>query len=227
MFWQSLGWACLPLMVLPILVIFTPDIKFINRLTRDLIVIIDWLNWGIGEIIKWALVLLILAIVASIIALSIFGLSFTKLDEVPTYFHASVIMLGSAVTLLAGQHVRVDIFYGRFSIFKKARLEIISFYALIVPVCILLLWVSQNFVAGSWRTFEGSNDPNGIQGVWLLKTLLPLFAGTVLAQAFAIAGRAALILNGQTPPNRPRAIEPLFTDTPNTALGQDMHKDGA
>ncbi len=213
-FWQSLGWASLPFLILPALILFAPKFKFINRLCFDLIAIIDGINWRIGEVVKWALIILIMATVASIIALSIFGLSFTKLNELPVYLHASVIMLGSAVTLLAGEHVRVDIFYSRFSKLKKARVEILSFYALITPVCILLIWVSQNFVAGSWRTFEGSGDADGIRGVFLLKSLLPVFAITVLLQAFAIAGRAALQLIGQDQPARPGDIGPLFGHPP-------------
>lgn len=218
LFWQSLGWACLPLLALPALVLFLPNVNFFKRLTHDLIAVIDRINWGLGEIVKWALVILILATVASIIALSIFGLSFTKLDELPIYLHASVIMLGSAVTLLAGQHVRVDIFYSRFSPAKKSALEIVSFYALTIPFCILLIWVSQSFVAGSWQTFEGSNDANGIRGIFLLKTLLPVFAITVLAQALAIAGRAALQLTGSPLPARPAGIDPLFGHKPQDGI---------
>lgn len=217
-FWQSSGWACLPLLALPILVLFTPNISFFSRLTHDLIVIIDRVNWRLGEIVKWALLILILATVMSVIALSIFGLSFTKLDELPVYLHAGVILLGSAVTLLAGQHVRVDIFYSAFSPLKKSALEIISFYALIIPFCILLIWVSQSFVAGSWQTFEGSNDANGIRGVFVIKTMLPVFALTVLAQALAIAGRASLHLTGRPTPGRPAGIDSLFGHKPQDGL---------
>ena len=209
-FWQALGWMTLPLMALPAITLFFPKANFFNRLSRDLIVIIDAVNTGIGEIIKWALPILVLAIVASIIALSIFGLSFTKLDELPIYLHAGVIMLGCAATLLASQHVRVDIIYGQLSPRGKAMIEIIAFYAFIMPVCILLLWISQRFVAGSWRGFEGSNEATGIRGIFLLKTLIPVFAVTMLAQGLSTASRAVLVLTGQTPPPLPKDVDPLF-----------------
>lgn len=207
---QALGWCSLPLLFLPALTLAFPKVMFFNALTKSLITLIDSICDGLGEVIKWALPLLVLSVVVSVIALSIFGLSFTKLDELPTYLHAAVIMLGSAATLLAGQHVRVDIFYSKFAPERRAALELIGFYALIGPICLTLLWVSQGFVSGSWRTFEGSNDPNGFRAVFLLKTLVPVFAMTVLAQAGAVCARAAFLLTGNSRPKRPVHVPALF-----------------
>lgn len=207
---KALGWSCLPFLLLPAASLVLPKVSYFSNLSQLAIRTIDYLCVGLGEIIKWALPLLVLTVVMSVVALSIFGLSFTKLDELPLYLHAAIIMLGSAATLIAGQHVRVDIFYSRFGSTRKAKLEILAFYALIVPVCLILIWMSQSFVSGAWRSLEGSTDTNGIRGVYLLKTLVPIFALTVLAQAFAIAARAALLLTGKTAPKRPVHIAPLF-----------------
>jgi len=212
---KALGWSCLPFLLLPVLNLTLPKNNYFNSLSQLVIRLIDGLCVGVGEIIKWTLPILVLTVVISVVALSIFGLSFTKLDELPLYLHASLIMLGSAATLLAGQHVRVDIFYSRYSPERKARLELLAFYALIVPVCLILIWMSQSFIAGSWRSFEGSTDTNGIRGVYLLKSLVPVFALTVLAQALAIATRAALLLTSQPEPHRPANISELFeSDNP-------------
>ncbi len=221
-FWQALGWMTLPFAALPALVLFFPKFKFINSLSKQVIIFTDTINTSLGEIIKWALPTLIVAIVASIIALSIFGLSFTKLDELPVYLHAAVIMLGCAATLLASQHVRVDIFYGRLPARGKAFVGIIAFYIFSLPVCVLLIWVSQGFVAGSWRGFEGSNEATGIRGIFLLKTLIPVFAVTMLAQTGSVAARAAMIMRGQTPPPRPRNIEDLFGQPLGDSLKDDL-----
>ncbi|MEE9347389.1 MAG: TRAP transporter small permease subunit [Robiginitomaculum sp.] len=209
----AIGWVFLPLALLPLAQLLLPKSIFISSLTRNLVTIIDGVSNGLGEAVKWALPLLVIAIVVSIIGLSIFGISFTKLDELPVYLHASLIMLGSAATLLAGQHVRVDIFHSRFSPKRRAMVDIIGFYALIMPVCLIILWTSQSFVAGSWASFEGSSDSDGIRGVFYLKTLLPLFAVMMLMQGAAIAGRAAHLRTGHALPPRPRHIAPLFEKT--------------
>jgi len=211
---QGIGWLALPFTLLPLIILLTPKFKFARDLGGHFISILDGLNYAIGEIVKWALPIMVATVVMSVVLLSIFGISITKLDELPTYMHAAVIMLGSAATLLAGQHVRVDIFHSQMSPNRRAFIDIIGFYALIIPTCIILLWMSQGFVTQSWVALEGSNEADGIRGIFLIKTLLPLFSISVLAQGLAIALRGALALRGYDRPQRPEHIPPLFGHAP-------------
>ena len=108
---QAIGWVFLPFLLLPLLCLLsTPNRKFPSGLQFSLIQLIDGFNARIGEWVKWLLVAMVVSVAFGVIALSIFGQSSTKYDESATYFHALVILLGSAATLLAGKHVRVDIF---------------------------------------------------------------------------------------------------------------------
>ncbi len=211
---QGIGWLALPFMLLPLIILCVPHIRFSRDLGGHFISILDGLNYAIGEVVKWALPVMVIAVVMSVVLLSIFGISITKMDELPTYLHAATIMLGSAATLLAGQHVRVDIFHSQMSPNRKAFIDIIGFYALIIPTCIILLWMSQGFVSQSWVALEGSNEADGIRGIFLIKTLLPLFAISVVAQGLSIALRAALALRGYERPQRPEHIPPLFGHMP-------------
>ena len=147
---------------------------------------------------------------ASVFALSIFGVTTTKWQESARYFQALIIMLGASATLLAGQHVRVDIFFSRMTDIGKARVDLIGFYLLLVPACILLTWNAQSFVGFAWAIREGSSEADGIRGVYILKTLIPIFAISMVIQGLAIATRAAMALNGQTRPARPKGIPPFF-----------------
>ncbi len=212
LFLQGAGWIFLPFLLLPFLCLLFPKVRFFKDLQRNLNVLINGFNIWAGEVVKWLLVLMVVVTAFSVIALSIFGQSWTKVDESVIYMHASVIMLGSAATLLAGQHVRVDIFYAKMSPRTRALVELIGFYALMLPFCLILLWNAQTFVHLSWSSFEGSYESDGIRGVYLLKTLIPLFALMMLAQGFAIAGRAALYLSGHSLPELPPGIEDPFGD---------------
>lgn len=215
---KGIGWAALPLLLLPALYVIAPGLRGFKPLCDTLIQLIDDVSHGVGEVIKWALPLLVLSVAFGVFALSIFGVSWTKLFESATYFHAAVIMLGSAATLLAGQHVRVDVFHDTMSQRKRAWVDFIGFYVLLAPVCLIILWDSQSFVHFAWRIFEGSSEADGIQGVFLLKTLIPIFALMMTAQALAIALRAAMCLNGQGRPARPPGISQLF------APDDELHK---
>jgi len=142
--------------------------------------------------------LLVLSVAASVFALSIFGVTTTKWLESAKYFQAFIIMLGAAATLLASQHVRVDIFHTRMSDIGKARVDL--------------------FVSFAWSIQEGSSEADGIRGVYILKTLIPIFALTMLAQGLAIATRAAMCLRGQSRPERPKSVPPFFRTSSENIL---------
>ena len=207
---QAIGWVFLPVLLLPVIYIFPHNNNALHSLSNAIIRTTDSLSFWIGEAVKWLLPILVLTVAFTVFALSIFGQSWTKLFESADYFHASVIMLGSAATLLAGQHVRVDIFHSRMSAKSRALIDFIGFYALLVPVCLIILWNSQSFVSFAWRIFEGSAEADGIRGEFLLKTLIPIFAVTMILQGLAIALRAAMCLSGQARPERPPHTPAFF-----------------
>ncbi|NNC36240.1 MAG: TRAP transporter small permease subunit [Hyphomonadaceae bacterium] len=209
---KAIGWVFLPFVVLPAMLLVVTRSMFLENFARSTIELIDQLSVSIAETIKWLLVALVVSVAFGVIALSIFGQAWTKFDESATYFHATVILLGSAATLLAGQHVRVDIFHTRMSPKSKALVEIIGFYALLLPFCLVLIWNAQSFVRLAWVSLEGSPESDGIQGLFVLKTLVSVFAVMMLVQGFSIACRAALLLTGKTPPELPNNIDPLFED---------------
>lgn len=207
---KGIGWTALPLLLLPAAYLTLPKNAGLTDISRHIIEIIDSVNYRIGEIVKWGLLALVLTTAFSVFALSIFGLAWTKLFESAIYFHGSVIMLGAAATLLAGQHVRVDVFHSSLNQTARAWVDFLGYYILLAPVCLIILWDSQSFIYFAWRIFEGSNEADGIGGVFLLKTLVPLFCITMLAQAMAIALRAAMCLRGDSRPERPVGIAQLF-----------------
>jgi len=206
----AIGWVFLPVLLLPVLYLVLPAQKFLRRFPANLIRLIDSFNFHVGEIVKWGLPLLVLSVAFSVFAISIFGISWAKLFESAKYLHAGVIMLGAAVTLLAGQHVRVDIFHTRMEEHTKALVDFAGFYLFLIPVSLIILWSSQSFVGFSWFIFEGSAETDGIRGEYLIKTLIPLFCIMMLMQGLSIALRAAMCLRGEPRPQRPKTIPPLF-----------------
>ena len=209
-FIKGVGWfACLWL-TLPALLLIWPHNKTIKSISDHTVQIIDTVSIYLGELIKWALPLLVLSVAVSVFALSIFGLSWTKLFESAQYLHAAVIMIGAAATLLMNQHVRVDIVQSRLSRPSKALVDFTGFYVGLMPVCLLLLWSSGSFIRFSWQIFEGSAEADGIRGLFLLKTLIPIFAIMLLAQGLAIALRAVAVMRGLEDPMRPAEVPDLF-----------------
>jgi len=136
------------------------------------------------------------------------------LQESITYLHGLVFMLGIAFTLQRGGHVRVDIFYRGFSPRRKALVDLVGGLLFLVPVSLLIFIFSWDYVAASWAIGETSEERSGIEGIYLLKTLLLLMPATLLLQGVAEILKSALVLMGkpsvQYPQVDPHQIEPLI-----------------
>jgi len=59
--------------------------------------------------------------------------------------------------------------------------------------------MSWDYVAASWAAREGSRDPGGLPGWYLLKSLLPLSAALLMLQAVAETLRAARVALSREP----------------------------
>jgi TRAP-type mannitol/chloroaromatic compound transport system permease small subunit len=64
---------------------------------------------------------------------------------------------------------------------------------LVLPFCILLFTVSLEYVSISWSVREGSRETSGIQGVYLLKSVILVFAVQVGLQAVSGAIKNATL----------------------------------
>ena len=65
------------------------------------------------------------------------------------------------------------------------------------PFAVALLWLSTPYATRSWAIFERSQEASGLPLVFLLKTLIPLFALLIGLQGVAQIIRSMAILRGQ------------------------------
>ena len=112
-----------------------------------------------------------------------FEISATPVREAVMYFHAIVILLGISYTLQVDEHVRVDLFYSRMSEQQKAVVNFCGHLLCLIPLCIVVIVATMPYVSGSWQTFESSAEVDGLPGIFLLKSLLPISASLLLIQA--------------------------------------------
>lgn len=120
-----------------------------------------------------------------VLARYLFSAGSIAAQEALQWLHSLIFLLGAAGTLQAGKHVRVDVFYQRLSARGQALVDIIGYLLFLLPFCTFMLWISLDYVAASWSLHEGSRDPGGLPGVFLLKTLIPLAAVLLAVQGLA------------------------------------------
>jgi len=149
-----------------------------------------------GRFISWATVTMVILVVLVVITRYFLGLGSIALQESVTYLHCLVFMMGFAFTLKHDGHVRVDIFYRGFSPRFKAIVNLIGGLLFLIPFCLLIFFISWDYVLASWVIRETSAENNGLPFIYLLKTLMLLMPVTLLLQGIAEILRSGLILSG-------------------------------
>jgi TRAP-type mannitol/chloroaromatic compound transport system permease small subunit len=149
-----------------------------------------------GRIVSWLTLATVLITFTVVVLRYVFETGSIALQESITYLHAVVFMLCAAYTLKQDAHVRVDIFYQRWSARTRAWVDLLGTLLLLVPVCVFVIISSLDYVAMSWSIHEGSQEAGGLDGVFLLKTAIPLMAGLLLLQGCALALHRLLVIAG-------------------------------
>jgi len=158
--------------------------------------IIDLMNEKIGRAISWLALLMILVQFAVVVMRYIFGLGSIFMQESIVYMHALIFLVAAGYTLLHDDHVRVDIFYGSASPRRKALVNFIGVLVFLWPLCVLILIVSTKFITAAWAVKEGSPEGSGIQAIYLLKTVIWIFAVLLILQGFSLLVNSWLVMRG-------------------------------
>jgi len=124
------------------------------------------------------------------------GLSSNTWLELQWYLFSAVFLLGAAYTLKHDAHVRVDVLYSTLSKRGKAWIDLLGTVFLLMPFCLVVLWMSWDMVVNSWAIGEQSPDPGGLPR-YPVKTLVPIALVLVLLQGVAMAIRAGAVLAGR------------------------------
>ncbi len=127
------------------------------------------------------------------------NLSSNALIETQWYLFDMVFLLGAAYTLQQNEHVRVDIFYDRFSRRQKAIADFIGTLFLLLPFSVLVIYFSWGSIVRSWTVRETSPDPGGLLRYPIKTMILVSFALLILQGISDIIKNWAIISNKRAP----------------------------
>jgi TRAP-type mannitol/chloroaromatic compound transport system permease small subunit len=144
----------------------------------------------ISRIATLAVLALVALVTANVAARYLFATGTVWLQELEWHLLAPIALFGCSYALATGDHVRVDMLYERFPPRLKHAVDLLAAVVGVV-VCVLLIKFSFGYVAKSWSTLEGSPDPGGLPGRFVLKALLPLGFALLLVQFAAMGLRHA------------------------------------
>lgn len=146
----------------------------------------DETNNILGRIFAWLSLGIVLVTFLTVIERYLFGSSEAWQNELIRYMHAALFLGAAGYALKHDSHVRVDIFYLKFSDKGKALVNLLGCIFLLIPFILTLTIYSWSFVSASWAIAEGSREFNGLGAVYILKSFILLFCFTLLLQSISI-----------------------------------------
>jgi TRAP-type mannitol/chloroaromatic compound transport system permease small subunit len=129
--------------------------------------------------------LLIAVIVIDISLRALFSLTGAWVIELEWHLFAVIFLLGIPYALQQDRHVRVDLFYEKFSKGNKRLVNLVGTLFFLLPWAIVLLITGWHYAAEAFASGEGSPNPNGIPYFFPIKAMIPLAAGLLILQAIA------------------------------------------
>lgn len=139
---------------------------------------------AMGFVLAAALLLMVLNVAFDVMMRYLFRASSVGMQEMEWHMFAVVILFGVGVALKHEAHVRVDFLYDRMQTKTKALINIIGTVLFLIPLSLLILFGSLEFVHDAYTMNEISEDPGGLPYRWIIKGMIPLaFAFLLLSAA--------------------------------------------
>ncbi|MCW8907754.1 MAG: TRAP transporter small permease subunit [Sedimenticola sp.] len=165
--------------------------------------IVDAVNERLGRLISWLVLIMVLLGVYNAVTRKLsqtigVDLSSNAYIEAQWYMFSLVFLWGAAYALKHRAHVRVDILYSRVSDRVKAWIDIFGTCFFLMPISVLIVWVSWSYAADSWAILESSPDPGGLPR-YLVKSAIPIAFVLLIVQGVSEVIKMAAFLRGLIP----------------------------
>ena len=147
--------------------------------------VIDNINLQLCKLVSWFTLFMVVLTFLIVLLRYGFNVGWIAMQESVMYLHSMVFLLGAAHTLRVNEHVRVDIFYRQMTEADRRKVDIVGAILFLLPVNLFVFFVCFDYVADSWALFETSPEAGGLPLVFLLKSLLLLFATIMTMQGVA------------------------------------------
>jgi len=115
----------------------------------------------------------------------LFSAGSIALQEVEWHLYDIIFLLGISYALKHDKHVRVDIFYEKYSSDTKALIEILSMLLLVIPFSLILISNALDMTIQSYLQHEVSSDPGGLTSRYLIKGMIVVSFALLIIQAIS------------------------------------------
>ncbi len=159
---------------------------------------IDSLNQRIGQATYWLVLVAVLVSAGNAVVRYTLDTSSNAWLEIQWYLFSAVFLFCAGYTLLHNRHVRIDIVSGMFSRKVQTWIEIFGTVFFLLPMAILILWLSWPVFVDAWRSNEVSFNAGGLL-LWPARLMVPIGFLLLVLQGISELIKRIAFLRGLIP----------------------------
>jgi len=163
----------------------------------------------IGKLIRWLVLASVLISAGNAIIRKAFNISSNGFLEIQWYLFAGVFLLGSGFAFMRNVHVRIDFISSKLSKRTNTVIDILGIVVFIIPLCLLMVWLSWPLFSTALATGEMSQNAGGLIR-WPAYLLMPLGFGLLFLQALSELVKRFAYLKGLR--SEPMSVEAVKSD---------------
>ena len=165
--------------------------------------LIDAINERVGRSVYWMVLVAVLVSAVNAIIRKLFNVSSNAWLELQWYLFSAIFLLCAGYTLLRNGHVRIDVLAGRLSPKAQAWIDIFGTLFFLLPMTLMLTWLSWPYFLHSFQDNEISGSAGGLI-FWPARLLMPVGFGLLALQGFSEMVKRIAFVTGKGPDPIPR-----------------------
>ncbi len=154
---------------------------------------IDALNERVGRAMIWLVLIVVVISAGNAVFRFAFNLSSNALLEIQWYLFSAIFLLSAGYVLKRNEHIRIDVLFGRYSERTQNWIDVFGFVAFLLPMGLLVGYLSWSVFTLAWNSGEMSSNPGGLIR-WPVRLMMPVgFALLVLQGLSELVKRIAFL----------------------------------
>lgn len=158
--------------------------------------LIDYVNECVGRAVAWLVLVAVLVSAGNALMRYAFSMSSNAWLEIQWYLFSAIFLLGAGWALKRNAHVRIDVAYTRLSPRAQALIDILGGIFFLMPMALLILYLSWPMFMQSYAGHEVSGDAGGLVR-WPVKLLIPAGFALLVLQGLSEIFKRIAFLSGE------------------------------
>lgn len=160
--------------------------------------IIDDINERIGKLTTWLILIVVVVSAGNASMRYVINWSSNGLLEIQWYLFSAIFLLCAGYVLLKNEHIRIDVVTGRLSPRTQNWIDVFGLLVFLLPMTLIVLYLSWPVFMNAWHTGEGSPNPGGLVR-WPVRLLMPIGFLLLTLQGFSELVKRIAFLAGRGP----------------------------